>query len=141
MRLPDTNVLLYAVNRHSPQNAVAHDWLERSAREPQGMAMVWVTLVGFIRLATRAAIVPEPLSVERALAQVQQWLDHPLVHLLQPGARHMDILARLLLEAGTAGNLTSDAHIAAIAIEHNAEVLTFDKDFARFSGLRYQILS
>ncbi|HOV19758.1 MAG TPA: type II toxin-antitoxin system VapC family toxin [Ottowia sp.] len=141
MRLPDTNVLLYAVNRHSPQNAVAHDWLERSAREPQGMAMVWVTLVGFIRLATRAAIVPEPLSVERALAQVQQWLDHPVVHLLQPGARHMDILARLLLEAGTAGNLTSDAHIAAIAIEHNAEVLTFDKDFARFSGLRYQILS
>ena len=141
MRLPDTNVLLYAVNRHSPQNAVAHDWLERSAREPQGMAMVWVTLVGFIRLATRAAIVPEPLSVERALAQVQQWLDHPVVHLLQPGARHMDILARLLLEAGTAGNLTSDAHIAAIAIEHNAEVLTFDKDFARFTGLRYQILS
>ena len=141
MRLPDTNVLLYAVNRHSPQNAVAHDWLERSAREPQGMAMVWVTLVGFIRLATRAAIVPEPLSVERALAQVQQWLDHPVVHLLQPGARHMDILARLLLEAGTAGNLTSDAHIAAIAIEHNAEVLSFDKDFARFTGLRYQLLS
>ena len=51
------------------------------------------------------------------------------------------ILARLLLSAGTAGNLTTDAHIAAIAIEHQAEVLTFDKDFARFSGLRYQLLS
>jgi len=141
MRLPDTNVLLYAVNRHSPQNAVARDWLERSAREPQGMAMVWVTLVGFIRLATRAAIVPEPLSTARALAQVQQWLDHPAARLLQPGPRHMDILSRLLLEAGSAGNLTTDAHIAAIAIEHNAEVLSFDKDFARFTGLRYQLLS
>ena len=141
MRLPDTNVLLYAVNRHSPQNAVARDWLDRSAREPQGMAMVWVTLVGFIRLATRAAIVPEPLGVDRALAQVQQWLDHPSVQLLQPGVRHMDILARLLLEAGTAGNLTSNAHIAAVAIEHGAEVLSFDKDFAKFTGLRYKIQS
>ena len=61
--------------------------------------------------------------------------------LLQPGARHIDILARLLLECGMAGNLTNDAYIAAIAIEHNAEILTFDKDFAKFTGLRYQLLS
>ncbi len=139
MRLPDTNVLLFAANRHSPQHAVARDCLEQSV--PQGMAVAWVTLVGFVRLVTRAAIVPEPLTVDQALGQVQAWLDHPAVQLVQPGVRHMDILSRLLLAAGTAGNLTADAHVAAIAIEHGAEVITFDRDFAKFTGLRYQLLS
>ena len=88
-----------------------------------------------------ARVMPNPLSVADALADVQGWLGHPNARLLQPGARHIDILARLLLECGMAGNLTNDTYIAAIAIEHNAEILTFDKDFAKFTGLRYQLLS
>ena len=105
------------------------------------MGLAWLPLIGFVRLSTMARVMASPLSVADALADVQGWLNHPNARLLQPGERHMDILARLLLEAGTAGNLTSDAHIAALAIEHNAEVLTFDQDFARFTGLRYQLLS
>ena len=141
MKLPDTNLLIHAANPLGPEHASARHALDEAVREPTGIGLAWLPLVGFVRLSTMARVMPKPLSVADALADVRGWLEHPNARLLQPGVRHMDILARLLLEAGTAGNLTSDAHIAAIAIEHNAEVLTFDKDFARFTGLRYQILS
>lgn len=141
MRLPDTNVLIFASNRQSRCHDLARDWLERSAQAPGGLGLTWVVLTGFVRRVTRATIMPEPLAPADALHQVRQWLQHPAVRLLQPGERHLDILSRLLLEAGTAGNLTTDAHIAAIAIEHHAEVLTFDRDFTRFSGLRCQLLA
>lgn len=141
MKLPDTNLLLYAANPLSPDHEVARASLDTAAREPEGVGLAWLSLIGFVRLSTMARVMANPLSVADALADVQGWLNHPNARLLQPGERHMDILARLLLEAGTAGNLTSDAHIAALAIEHNAEVLTFDQDFARFTGLRYQLLS
>lgn len=141
MQLPDTNVLLLAVNPDSPCREVAQRSLNEAVQHPQGMGLTWIGLVAFIRLTTRAPVLREPLPVDTALRVVQGWLDHPAVQLLQPGPRHMDILSRLLLAAGRAGNLTNDAHIAAIAIEHNAEVLTFDRDFAKFTGLRYQLLS
>ena len=141
MKLPDTNLLIHAANPLSPDHAIARAALDDAVRESAGIGLAWLPLVGFVRLSTMARVMPKPLSVADALGDVQGWLEHPNARLLQPGARHMDILARLLLECGTAGNLTNDAHIAAIAIEHDAEVLTFDKDFARFTGLRYQILS
>ena len=141
MQIPDTNVLLFAVNPDSPCREVAQQSLNEAVQHPQGMGLTWIGLVAFIRLTTRAPVLREPLPVDAALRVVQGWLDHPAVQLLQPGPRHMDILSRLLLAAGRAGNLANDAHIAAIAIEHNAEVLTFDRDFAKFTGLRYQLLS
>ena len=141
MKLPDTNVLLFAVNKNSPFHAVARQSLDDSVAGAHGVGMAWLALVGFVRLATRSVIMSEPLDPAQALAFVRGWLDHPAVRVLDPGPRHLDIVSRLLLEAGTAGNLTNDAHIAALAIEHQAEVLTFDRDFARFSGLRYQLLS
>ena len=141
MKLPDTNLLIHAANPLSPDHAIARHALDEAVREPAGIGLAWPPLVGFLRVSTVARVMPNPLSVADALADVQGWLGHPNARLLQPGARHIDILARLLLECGTAGNLTNDAHIAAIAIEHNAEILTFDKDFAKFTGLRYQLLS
>ncbi len=141
MRLPDTNLLLNAVHADSPQHAKARHTLEELLDDPRGIALVWVVLIGFVRLSTKRGILPTPLAVADALGIVDEWLAHPRVRVLGPGPMHAGILARLMLSAGTAGNLTTDAHIAAIAIEHQAEVLTFDKDFARFSGLRYQLLS
>jgi len=141
MKLPDTNVLVYAANPLSPDHKKARTALDSAVRETSGVGLAWLPLVGFVRLSTMTRVMPNPLSVAEALADVQGWLNHPHARLLHPGARHMDIFARLLLECGTAGNLSNDAHIAAIAIEHNAEVLTFDQDFSRFTGLRYQLLS
>lgn len=140
MRLLDTNVLFNAVHVGSPFHAVAQRALEEAFDDPRGVGLAWLPLVGFVRITTRAGIMPHPLAVSEALALTRGWLEHPYARLLEPGERHMDLFSRLLLEAGTAGNLSNDAHIAALAIEHNCEVLTFDKDFARFSGLHYQLL-
>ncbi|WP_343292747.1 TA system VapC family ribonuclease toxin [Vandammella animalimorsus] len=141
MLLPDTNVLLNAVHADSPQHAQAKQALEAAMLDTRGMALAWVVLIGFVRLSTKRGILPAPLDVAEALGVVDEWLAHPRTRVLEPGPLHAGIFGRLLLSAGTAGNLTNDAHIAALAIEHQAEVLTFDKDFARFSGLRYQLLA
>ena len=141
MQIPDTNLLVYAVHADSPYHASAKQALEALLADERGMALCWMVLVGFIRISTRRGILPDPLSVAEVLSVVEDWLTHPRVRVLEPGPMHSGILGRLLLETGSAGNLTTDAHIAAIAIEHGAEVITFDRDFAKFTGLRYQLLS
>lgn len=141
MKLPDVNVLFNAVHGGSPHHSAACQTLESAFDSREGVALAWLALVGFVRISTQRGIMPTPLPVDEALAVVDGWLNHPNARVLHPGPAHAGILGRLLLAAGTAGNLTNDAHIAAIAIEHQAEVLTFDRDFSRFTGLRYQILS
>lgn len=139
MKILDTNLLLYAVDAQSPQHAVARDSLEAALNAPQGAGLVWQALTGFLRLATSPHIMPRPLAVDQALSVLDDWLAHPRAQVVSPGPRHVDILGRLLLAAGS-GQLTHDAHIAALAIEHGGEVVTFDRDFSRFSGLRLHVL-
>lgn len=141
MKTPDVNVLLYAVNNDSPQQPLARDWLETAFAEPAGIGFAWVALLGFVRLATRPGIFPKPLGVEDALSLVDDWLNHPHSRVLNPTDRHAALLATLLIGAGHAGNLTTDAHLAAIAIEHGAVLGTFDRDFERFAGLRTELMS
>ena len=136
MKLPDVNVLLYAVNTASPQHAVAKQALQEAFTEGD-VGLPWAVLLGFLRLTTRTGILSNPLTVEDALQVVHSWLDHPAATALVPGDRHAAILSRLLIGAGQGGSLVSDAHLAALAIEHNAELLSFDRDFARFAGLRW----
>ena len=141
MKVPDINVLFNAVHGGSPHHAAACGALVAALDAREGVGFAWLVLVGFIRIATQRGLLPTPMPVSEALAMVEGWLTHPGARVLNPGPAHAGILARLLMQAGAGGNLTNDAHIAAIAIEHQAEVLTFDRDFARFSGLRYQLLS
>lgn len=140
MRLPDVNVLLYAVNADSPQHETARRWIEQSMALPAGVGFAWPALVGFLRLASRSGIFARPLPIEDALGVVDAWLQHPRAHVLAPTPRHAALLASLLVGAGRGGNLVSDAHLAAIAIEHGVELGTFDGDFARFPGLRWTLL-
>ena len=136
MKFADVNVLIYAVNASAPQHDAAHRALAQAyAQGPVGFA--WVAVLGFLRLTTRTGILPQPLPVEGALDIVHRWLDHPAAVILHPTARHAAVLGRLLIGAGQGGGLVSDAHFAALAIEHDAELLTFDGDFARFAGLRW----
>jgi hypothetical protein len=99
-----------------------------------------LALLGFIRIATRPGIFARPLSVESALQVVGHWLSQPTVQVLEPGTKHAAILGRLLLGAGTVGNLTNNAHMAALAIEHGATLGTFDRDVYRFAGLDHEWL-
>ena len=141
MKLPDTNLLLYAINPVCAQHLQARTWLEQALNAESGVGFAWLALAGFVRTSTQARIINPPLSVDTALAAVDDWLRHPNACVLHPTERHGDIFARLLLGAGSAGNLTNDAHLAALAIEHNAEIGTFDRDFKRFPGLQLQLLA
>lgn len=130
-------MLLYAVNRDSLPHAAAKAWVDEvlSGDEPAGIP--WVVLTGFLRLATNRRILPKALSVEQALGVVDSWLAQPAVVPLVPGDDHWRVLRGLLEESGTAGNLTTDAHLAAMAIENGAVLCSTDSDFARFKHLRW----
>ena len=137
MTVVDLNVLLYAVNSSSRQHPVARAWLEAAiaSHEPTGLA--WTVLLGFVRLTTRPGILPRPLGVEDAGEVISDWLAQPGVRLVTETDEHWLHLCRLLVSSGTGGNLTSDAHLAALAISHGATLVSFDHDFARFPGLHW----
>jgi toxin-antitoxin system PIN domain toxin len=135
----DANVLLYAVDRASAHHGTSRSWLDRSLGGAEGVGFSWVALLAFIRIGTSGAIFPHPLPVSEAMAQVQRWLDAPAALVVAPTSGHARVLRGLLEESGTAGNLASDAHIAALAIEHRADVVSYDRDFARFEGVRHRL--
>jgi toxin-antitoxin system PIN domain toxin len=137
VKVVDLNLLLYAVNRDSVHHARAKAWLERTLSGDEPVALPWAVILGFIRIATNERILPRSLSVEQALRAADSWIAQPVVVLLVPGMEHWRVLRPLLTEAGTAGNLTTDAHLAALAIENGAELCSSDSDFARFPGLRW----
>lgn len=137
MKLVDANVLLYAVNSSGPHHEDARDWLDASLGTREAVAFAWVVVLAFLRLSTRAGLFPSPLSVPDALTQVREWIGQPPSVLLAPTSRHLDVLTGLLTEVGTGGNLVTDTHLAALAVEHDATVVTYDSDFARFRGVRW----
>jgi hypothetical protein len=137
VKLIDANLLLYAVNRDAPLHVPARDWLNAMLSGTERIAFTWSVLLAFLRLSTRALVFASPLTPDEAFEVMEAWLSQPCVTVLHPSERHFSILRDLLQRAGTAGNLTTDAHLAAIAIEHGAELCSCDGDFARFSGLRW----
>jgi toxin-antitoxin system PIN domain toxin len=106
--------------------------------EDSPVRLPWVVILGFLRLATHRQISENPLPVAAACAVVESWLTRPQVSVLHPGERHAAILFGLLRSTGAGGNLTTDAHLAALAVEHGLEICTTDTDFARFPGLRWK---
>lgn len=120
----------------APQRTAAARWIEEAFDGPGGVGFTWHALAGFLRLSTQQRIVPTALPLGTALGVIDTWLAHPHAHVIGPTDRHAPVLARLLIGAGQGGNLVSDAHLAAIAIEHGAVLGTFDRDFERFAGLR-----
>ena len=140
MKTPDVNLLMYAVNADSPQHKAARGWLESAFASAGGVGFSWPALVGFLRLSTRSGIFVQPLALDDAFELVDAWLGHPGARVIVPTERHAALLSSLLLARGRGGNLVSDAHIAALAIEHGAELGTFDRDFEQFAGLRMTLL-
>ena len=140
MKLPDTNVLVNSVNEDSPFKRQAVKWLEKAFDSETGVGFAWLALIGFVRVSTQLGILKTPLTPANALGLMDSWLLHPRARILHPTERHGDILAKLLLVAGSAGNLTNDAHLAALSIEHNATMGSFDKDFKKFPGIKLDLL-
>ncbi len=137
MKVVDLNILIYAVDRESPQYKAAHDWLQSTLNGAEAVALPWMVLLGFLRLTTNPRVLPRPLSVARASQVVDGWLARPNVVTPEPGPDHWSRLQTLLHKSGTAGNLTTDAHLAALSIGLDAELCSADADFARFAGVRW----
>ncbi len=140
LKLPDVNILLHAVDATHPNHRIARDWLQSAFVDGGGVGFAWLVLVGFVRVSTRKGILTTPLAVADSLAIMDDWLHQAGSRVVHPGIRHSGVMGTLLLAAGTAGNLTNDAHLAALAIEHHATVGTFDKDFKRFPGVKVDLL-
>ena len=138
MKLVDANVLLYAVNRDSPQHASARDWLDEALNGGARVAFCWVVLLAFLRLSTNGRIFDEPLTVSEAIAQAEDWLAQPSAVVVEPTARHLGIAQQLLAPLETGGNLVNDAHLAALAIEHRCAVVSYDTDFLCFQGVKLE---
>jgi toxin-antitoxin system PIN domain toxin len=136
--LIDANLLIYAVNQDAPAHRRAKKWLEAALAGPETVAFSWNVLLAFLRLTTRPGLFRRPLSWATAFDLIDSWLDQPCATVVTAGPRHLRILRELLLPLGAGGNLTSDAHLAALAIEHGAELCSSDSDFARFPGLAWR---
>ncbi|HZQ63936.1 MAG TPA: type II toxin-antitoxin system VapC family toxin [Gaiellaceae bacterium] len=139
MLLVDANVLLYAVNEDAPHHEKARNWLDEALGSDEPVGFAWVVLLAFLRLATNPSLFPHPLTPAQSTDVVEGWLGRPASLVLQPGERHLSLLRGLLAESGTAANLVNDAHLAALALEHGAEIVSFDRDFERFAGVRSRL--
>ena len=137
MILVDANLLIYAINKDLPQHNLARGWWESALSGEEAVGLPWIVILAFLRITTHSRILARPLSPEAALAYLQEWLDQPCTRAVAPGQAHWQVLRNLLDATGTAGNLTSDAHIAALAIEHGGTVFSADNDFRRFPGVKH----
>jgi len=139
MRAVDTNVLVYAEISASPRHQQANQVLEELAEGQQPWALPWPCLYEFLRVITHPGIYHPPVPLSIALEDLEALLASPSLVMLSETGRHTEVLERVVREAGATGNLLYDAHIAALCIEHGvSELITGDRDFSRFRGLKVQ---
>lgn len=136
MICPDVNLLLYASYTGYPQHESARQWWEETLSSGKLVRIGHVVVLGFIRIMTNPRILENPLTVDRAIEVVDGWLSLPNVELIGPAESHWTNLARMLNAGRVGGNLTTDAHIAALAADYGLIVHTNDADFARFPGIQ-----
>lgn len=133
----DANVLLYAVDEQAPFHDIARAWMDDALNDVERVGLPWASLMAFQRIITHPRATLHPLTPSAAWGYVTDWLDADQTWVPTPGVRHRDILGRLLTAGDLRGNLVTDAHLAALALEHGTAICSFDSDFARFDGLRW----
>jgi toxin-antitoxin system PIN domain toxin len=135
--VPDINLLVYAYNSDAPHHARARSWLESVLSGTVTVGLPWAVMLGYMRLMTSRAVVVDPFTPAEAISHIRSWLERPQVIVLEPGRRHLDLLETLMREGRASGQHTTDVHLAALVIEHQAELFSNDTDFSRFPGLRW----
>lgn len=137
MNLIDVNLLVYAVNSTASQHHPVKKWLEEMTSSGAPIVFPWVTIIGFLRVATNAKALPNPLTTNQALSSLQQWLGRDHVHIVEPGPWHWQILSEMIARFNLVGNSLTDAHLAAMAIEHGWTLYSADRGFARYPNLKW----
>jgi toxin-antitoxin system PIN domain toxin len=136
--LLDVNILLYSINAASSLHTPPVKWLDRQLAGSVAVGMPWVVLTAFLRLATNPRVLTRALPMSAAWQQVSAWLSCEIAWIPQPTERHVEVLGKLLALPAVHGNLVTDAHLAALAIEHGLTLCSTDGDFARFPGLSWR---
>ena len=138
MILVDANILLYAEDSLQPRHQQARAWWDDQLSGTGVVCLCWTVLSAFIRIGTNSRVFEHPLSLEQALARVQSWLDQPCTRVVRPTERHWTVFRQVLTDGQAVANLVTDAHLAALAIEHGCELASTDADFARFPKLKWR---
>jgi toxin-antitoxin system PIN domain toxin len=135
--LVDVNLLIYATSARAKQHEVARDWLDAQLNGTSRVGLPWASLLGFLRITTNRRAFSDAISMEAAWGQIEAWLGCDPVWIPQPTDRHAEVLGSLCAQSGILGDLVSDAHLAALAIEHGLTLCSSDGDFARFRELKW----
>jgi uncharacterized protein len=135
--LVDANILLYAEDSLSPRHQQARLWWDDQLSGSGPVCLCWPVLSAFIRIGTNPRVFEQPLSLEQAVARVQSWLDQPCSRVIRPTEQHWTIFKKMLKDGQAVANLVSDAHLAALAIEHGCDLASTDSDFSRFPNLKW----
>jgi uncharacterized protein len=135
--IPDINLLIYAYDSTSPWHKRASRWWASCLSGTTPIGISWVVALGFVRLWTNPRVFSNPMPVDIAAAHVESWLSRRVVRIVNPGPRHAELVFSWLRSAGRGGNLTTDAHLAALAVEFRGIIHTADTDFLRFSGVKW----
>ena len=138
MILLDANILLYAEDSLSEHHEAARLWWDEQLSGSTPVALCWPVVSAFMRIGTNPRLHRRPLTLKEAVDRVQSWLDQPCVLILTPTEQHWPVLQKMLRAGNATGNLVSDAHLAALAVEHNCTLASTDTDFARFRGLKWR---
>lgn len=138
MILVDANILLYAEDSLQSRHQKARAWWDGQLSGTGVVCLCWTVLSAFIRIGTNPRVFEHPLSLEQALARVQSWLDQPCTRVVRPTERHWTVFKQMLTDGQAVANLVTDAHLAALAIEHGCELASSDSDFARFPKLKWR---
>jgi len=136
--LVDANLLLYAEDNGNPLHASACRWWDGQLSGNDPVCLCWTVLNAFIRIGTNPRVFENPLTLEQAVARVESWLAQPCVRIVKPTESHWEHFKTMLIAGQAGGNLTTDAHLAALAMEHGCELNSTDRDFSRFRGLRWR---
>ena len=136
--LVDANLLLLAVDETSPWHPAASTWLQRALNDPRPVGIPWFSLTAFLRISTHPRVSDAPLNAEQAWSHVDAWLSSPAAWVPGPTERHADVFGTLVRKYQVTGNLVTDAHMAALAMEHGLTVCSADSDFARFPEVRWE---
>jgi uncharacterized protein len=137
MILVDANLLLYAEDTLSEHHQAARIWWDTRLSSAEPVCLCWPVLTAFIRVGTNLRLHRRPLTLKEAVERVQSWLDQPCVRMIHPGDQHFAIFQVMLRDGKAVGGLVSDAHLAALALEHNCVLQSTDADFSRFKGLKW----
>ena len=135
--LVDANILLYSVDSTSPFYGRANAWLTHALNGTRRIALPWTSLSAFLRIATNARAMRQPLSPAEAWEHVDGWIDAPAAWVPEPGGSHRAILKDLVIRLDLRGPLIADASLAALCIEHGLDIVSADSDFARFPEITW----